>query len=185
MFVSQSRSIGAIKTWTILTKDKDITKDQAENMYKYIRELKHFDFRTSKFWIDIPASQTFTFEDLQQWAGLDLPKDCKNKPWWEILKRNFQPKQVTYFVQLLKNYGQKVLNSKPEIIIDTIHSVKGGEANHVCIYSKTNYPAAFSHKNKDEKSDEKRVYYTGVTRAKKSLHIFSTDRLMSIVTGKQ
>lgn len=120
-----SKQWDAIKTWTVLTKDKDITKDQAENMYKYIRQLKHFDFRTSKFWIDIPASQTFTFEDLQQWAGLDLTKDCKNKPWWEILKRNFQPKQVTYFVQLLKNYGQKVLNSKPEIIIDTIHSVKG------------------------------------------------------------
>ena len=30
-------------------------------------------------------------------------------------------------------------------------------------------------KNKDEKSNEKKVWYTGVTRAKDSLHLLSTD----------
>ena len=93
----------------------------------------------------------------------------------EILKRNFTPRQTYYFILLLKKYCQKKLNEEPNIIIDTIHSVKGGEANHVLIYSKTNWPASFSHKTKEEKSDEKRVYYTGVTRAKNTLHILSTD----------
>ena len=170
-----SRQWEAIKSWTSVSKDNSISKEQAENMYKYIRELKHFDFRTSKFWNDIPVSQSFTFKDLLEWAGLDMLTEDKKKPWWEILKRNFQHKQMLYFIELLKKYGQKSLNNKPKIIIDTIHSVKGGEANHVCIYSKANWPASFSHKNVAERSDERRVYYTGVTRAKDSLHILSTD----------
>jgi|TARA_R100000742_G_C4279566_1_gene104515 superfamily I DNA/RNA helicase len=165
----------AIKSWTRITKNKKITRDQAENMYKYIRELVDMDFRTPKFWQNISETQFFNFKDLKEWAGLALDDDQEKQPWWKILKRNFQPKQIIYFIRLLKRYGQQTLNQDPQIIIDTIHSVKGGEANNVLIYSKTNWPASFTKKNKDEKSDEKRVYYTGVTRAKDSLHILSTD----------
>ena len=106
------------------------------------------------------------------------------KNWWEVLKRNFKDHQVAYFVQLLKNYGQKKLSKDPEIIIDTIHSVKGGEANNVLIYSKTNYASTFDRKSKDEKADEKRVYYTAVTRAKDTLHILSTDHQFNYPIGK-
>ena len=123
----------------------------------------------------LPETQTFDFKQLKEWAGLDLNDDQHNQPWWNVLKRNFTPRQTAYFVLLLKKYGQAKLNQDPRIIIDTIHSVKGGEANNVLLYSKTNWPASFSHKTKEEKSDEKRVYYTGVTRAKNTLHILSTD----------
>jgi len=44
----------------------------------------------------------------------------------------------------------------------------------VVLYSKTNWAAAFSNKNLEEKSDEKRVYYTGATRAKDTLHLLSS-----------
>jgi hypothetical protein len=165
----------AIKSWTNLSNGREITRDQAENMYKYIRELKDYDFRTPKFWQNVPENQMFTLKYLIDWVGLDLTEEHAKAPWWEILKRNFTPRQTNYFILLLKKYGQKKLNKEPNIIIDTIHSVKGGEANNVLIYSKTNWPASFSHKTKEEKSDEKRVYYTGVTRAKNTLHILSTD----------
>ena len=100
------------------------------------------------------------------------------------MKRNFKDNQVNYFVQLLKNYGQKILSNEPNIIIDTIHSVKGGEANNVLIYSKTNYASTYDKKSKEEKSDEKRVYYTAVTRAKDTLHILSTDFRFNYPIGK-
>ena len=80
-----------------------------------------------------------------------------------------------YFLLLLKRYGQDTLNSDPNIIIDTIHQVKGGEANHVVLYSKCNMISDFRRKSKDEKSNEKKVWYTGATRAKNKLHILSTD----------
>ena len=80
-----------------------------------------------------------------------------------------------YFKRILQRYGQSSLDAEPDIIIDTIHSVKGGEANNVLLCSKGNYPSSYAHKNVDERSDERRVFYTGVTRAKDTLHILSTD----------
>tara|TARA_R100001509_G_scaffold164932_1_gene144301 strand:+ start:6776 stop:8398 length:1623 start_codon:yes stop_codon:yes gene_type:complete len=174
----------AIKAWTTLCNNKKISRNSAENMYKYIRELTDFEFRTNKFWQTIPETQTFNLKELREWAGLDMDDSYLRKNWWEVLKRNFKDHQVAYFVQLLKNYGQKKLSKDPEIIIDTIHSVKGGEANNVLIYSKTNYASTFDRKNRDEKADEKRVYYTAVTRAKDTLHILSTDHQFNYPIGK-
>ena len=153
-------------------------------MYKYIRELEDFNFRTPKFWQTIPDTQMFNLKDLREWAGLSMDDSYLQKNWWEVLKRNFKDNQVSYFVQLLKNYGQKILSKSPNIIIDTIHSVKGGEANNVLIYSKTNYASSFDKKNREEKSDEKRVYYTAVTRARDTLHILSTDFHFNYPIGK-
>jgi superfamily I DNA/RNA helicase len=165
----------AIRAWTQVSKGKKIDKKRAETMFKYIRQLKDLSYRRDKFWSDLPDYQEYDFKGLKDWCGLDLPDEDQSKPWWEILQRNFKPEQVTYFIRLLKRYGQKQLNAEPQIVIDTIHSVKGGEADNVLIYSKTNWPSAFKNKNVEEQSDEKRVYYTGVTRAKNTLHILSTD----------
>jgi hypothetical protein len=131
----------AIKSWTKISKGKRISKKEAENMFKYIRELKDLSYRRDKFWLSLPDYQEYNFQELKQWCGLDLEDDKHNQPWWEILQRNFKPEQVTYFIRLLKRYGQKQLNADPQIVIDTIHSVKGGEADNVLIYSKGNYPS--------------------------------------------
>ena len=165
----------AIKSWTALTKNKKIDKKQSKNMYKYIRELKDPKYRSDKFWSSEPDFKEYDFESLVEWAGLDLPLKDKSKPWYWILRRNFKPKQVRHFIRLLRRYGQKELDKDPLITIDTIHSVKGGEANHVVLYSKGNYPSDFENKNKKEKSDEKKVWYTGATRAKTTLHLLRSD----------
>ena len=178
------KQLQAIKSWTTLSKGKSILRDDAENMYKYIRDLKDIAFRQPKFWMDEPTTQEYTFEHLQEWCGLDLPEEAKPLPWWEILQRNFKPEQVNYFIRLLKRYGQKSLDQEPKIIIDTIHSVKGGEADNVVLYSKTNWPSAFSNKNTEEQADEKRVYYTGATRARDSLHLLSTDHRYNYPMGE-
>ncbi|QGZ17633.1 ATP-dependent DNA helicase [Pelagibacter phage HTVC023P] len=165
----------AIKAWTAITKDKKIDKKQARNMYKYIRELSDPNFRLDKFWRAEPDFREYNFQDLKEWCGLELTDSDSKKPWYWILRRNFKPKQVRHFIRLLRRYGQKELDKDPLITIDTIHSVKGGEANHVVLYSKGNYPSDYSHKSKQEKSDERRVWYTGATRARKTLHLLRTD----------
>lgn len=179
-----SKQWQSIKAWTVLANNKKITRDQAENMYRYIRQLKDLKFRTPKFWQDIPREDMFNFKELKEWMGLDVTDEFQKEPWWKILKRNFKPEQTVYFTRLLQRYGQKTLDQIPSIVIDTIHSVKGGEADNVLIYSKTNWPASFSHKNTLEQSDEKRVYYTGVTRARDTLHILSTDHRYNYPIGK-
>jgi hypothetical protein len=44
------------------------------------------------------------------------------------LKRNIKPTEITYVKILLQKYGQDQLDNDPTIIIDTVHSVKGGES---------------------------------------------------------
>ena len=91
------------------------------------------------------------------------------------MRRNFKPNQIRHFIRLLRRYGQEELDKEPRITIDTIHSVKGGEANHVVLYGKGTYPSHFHTKNKEEKINEKKVWYTGATRAKTTLHLLRTD----------
>ena len=165
----------AIKAWTRISSGKKIDKRQAEKMYKYIRELKSPDYRATKFWINEPDFKEYNFKDLKEWCGLDLPDEAQQKQWWWILRRNFTPRQIIYFLRLLRRYGQKQLDEDPQIIIDTIHSVKGGEANHVVLYGKGNFPSNFKSKTKQEKIDEKKVWYTGATRARDTIHLLTTD----------
>jgi len=174
----------AIKAWTRLSNQKPLNRESAETMYQYLRDIKDPDYRTQKFWLKMPNADIYDFDYLVEFCGLDLPVETKELVWWKVLQRNFKPEQVNYFVRLLKNYGQKALDKEPQIIIDTIHSVKGGEADNVLLYSKTNWPSAFSHKNREEQSDEKRVYYTGATRAKDTLHLLSTDHQYNYPMGE-
>ena len=165
----------AIKSWTAISNGREIMKKEAEAMFKYIREVTDSDYRTTKFWSREPDYKRYNFTALKEWCGLDLPDEAQKKAWWWILRRNFKPRQVIYFLRLLKRYKQSKLDQPPNVIIDTIHSVKGDEANHVLLYSKANWPSSYRHKDKSEKSNEKKVWYTGVTRARDSLHLLSTD----------
>ena len=174
----------AIKAWTAISNGKVINKADAEIMYKYIRDIEKDAFRTENFWIGEPDFKTYNFETLKEWCGLIVPDEKKNKEWWWILRRNFTSRQKIYFIRLLKRYGQKQLNDEPTIIIDTIHSVKGGEADHVVLASKNDYASDFYRKNKEDQSGERKVYYTGASRAKNSLHILSTDYKYHYPIGK-
>jgi len=165
----------AIKAWTKISNGKEINKVETQNLLKYVRELSNSDYRTDKFWLKQPDYKMYDFNGLREWCGLELPDDSKKKHWWWILKRNFKPQQTRNFLRLLRRYGQHQLDVEPKIIIDTIHSVKGDEADNVILYSKGNYPANFHTKDKDGKINERKVWYTGATRAKKSLHLLRTN----------
>jgi len=165
----------AIKSWTRISNKKTITRKQAEKMYRYIRELLDPRFRTTKFWNSESELEEYDFKKLTRVCGLNLSPPSQKKQWWHILNRNFNSQQILYFIRLLKRYGQQELDASPKIIIDTIHSVKGGEADHVVLYAKANYPSNFKTKSREEKTNEKKVWYTGTTRARKTIHLLDTN----------
>ena len=76
-----------------------------------------------------------------------------------------------YFLKIMR---EKIdLTKPPKIIIDTIHQVKGGEADHVAIMTDM---AARSHRYMEMfPDDEHRVFYVALTRAKESIHIISPN----------
>jgi superfamily I DNA/RNA helicase len=165
----------AIRSWTKLSNNKKISKEETINMYKYVRALSNDLYRKKEFWDQQENYKEYSFEDLKAWCGLTLKDEVKSQEWWHALKRNIKPTEITYVKILLQKYGQDQLDNDPTIIIDTVHSVKGGEADNVLVYFKADYASQYQNKTNIEKMDEKRVVYVAVTRAKYSLHLLSSD----------
>lgn len=101
----------------------------------------------------------YTAEDL----GL---KDMKM--WHESLVK-IPLQQREYYLMILRELGPKGLSMHPKHHVSTIHGVKGGESDNVVLLTDM---AAKSYKEyKLRPDDETRVFYVGITRAKKHLHI--------------
>jgi len=169
----------AIEYWFSLINGDSITKEQVGVLYEFINEIKKgWRKIDNKAWSDIHPNQPLDIEFLKSNCGLQ----ATGTNWWEVLNRKFTTRDLDYFETMIKNKTQ--FNDKAKIIIDTIHSVKGGEADNVVLYEKTNWPSNFASKNGKDKMAEARVWYTGVTRSKKSLHILSTNHSYFFPLGR-
>ena len=92
--------------------------------------------------------------------------------WQTAFKRKFKDSDKKYFVKLIDSGAN--LDDRAHILIDTIHQVKGGEADNVVLSSKCNFPSHFDRKSLIDKIQELRVWYTGVTRTINTLHLLGT-----------
>jgi len=87
-------------------------------------------------------------------------------PIWHEALRKIPEKEREYFLAA-RSRGESLV--RPRIKISTIHGAKGGEAENVAIYSDM---SARTYDSLIQDPDpEHRVFYVGVTRAKKKLHI--------------
>lgn len=99
-----------------------------------------------------------------------MPKEFKDK-WpnviWHEAMLNIPLEQREFYISLLRR-GEKI-SKEPRIHINTIHAVKGGEADHVMLLTDV---TARTHQGMQETPDnEHRVWYVGSTRCKESLHV--------------
>ena len=102
-----------------------------------------------------------TLESLKRDWGLTT-----DKIWHEALDK-LTPQEVEYFISALKR-GEKLLR-EPRIKINTIHGVKGGEADNVVVCTDMAERTYKEYTNNPD--DEHRVWYVAVTRAKQNLYI--------------
>jgi superfamily I DNA/RNA helicase len=94
-------------------------------------------------------------------------------PWEKALDVLKEPDRE-YVKKVIETEG---LTSSPRISINTIHSTKGQEADNVVICPDM---ALRSYEEfKKGTDDEHRVFYVGVTRAKKNLYILKPKTEMS------
>jgi len=169
----------AIKAWNHLMDGGSITREEACIMYHYIQNIDHgYRSADSQKWNFAHPNQPFNFDDLQLRAGLREDKGS----WIDKLKIRFKDKEKQYFIRLMEKGID--LNESSKIIVDTIHAVKGGEADNVVMLAKSNWPSHYERKNLEEKIRELRVWYTGVTRTKKALHLVNTDHKYHFPLGK-
>jgi len=169
----------AINFWETICKGGSITREEAVTMYEYLLNIDHgYRSSDSKKWSFAHPNQVFNFDELHLRCGM---RDEKG-PWSTVFKRKFKDKDKQYFQKLMK--AGVDLNLPPKIIIDTIHQVKGGEADNVVLASKCNFPSHYDKKNLADKVKELRVWYTGVTRSKSTLHLLGTYHQYNFPLGK-
>ena len=84
--------------------------------------------------------------------------------WQKVLKLS---EQVVAYIVSARRRGERILSEDPRIRVSTIHRAKGGEADNVAILMDSTKACVES----EDQDAERRVWYVGMTRAKKELHI--------------
>lgn len=103
------------------------------------------------------------FLDPRYYNIVQAPRD---KYWHEVLT-GIPMVQREYYISLLRR-GEK-LTRAPRVHINTIHSVKGGEADNVLLL--TDMQTRTYNAMLEFPDAEHRVWYVGATRAKEQLHV--------------
>lgn len=154
-------TLDAIVIWEDLRKGKSVAVSQI---------VKVYDLMTSKVGIAYgmkaklerePENLTLNLKNLQTDFGL-----LTTEIWHKALNR-IPEQDREYFLSALRQ-GEKLLK-EPRIKISTIHGVKGGEADNVCII--TDMARRTFDEFHDNPDAEHRVWYVAVTRARERLFI--------------
>ena len=155
----------AILTWEDLCKGKEATITSVRNLYSYMTVGEGFKKGcgpTSKAFRQFDMDQMLNINILEEQVGLQMGKEFR---WHQVLGKIGLDMQ-NYVLNALKR-GDNV--KKPRIKLSTIHSMKGGECENVLLVPDISYAANKEYER--DPSTEHRVFYVGVTRAKKNLHI--------------
>ena len=143
--IFRADQIDAILGWESLLAGRNIARTQALNVQEHISSVK-----------SLERKMEYKMQDFK------LPEPVKQKHWFSVLDR-ISPSETEYIRSVLAN-GYK-LQEEPKITVSTIHRVKGGEADNVALITDV------SDKSWKATDDERRIFYVGVTRARKHLTI--------------
>ena len=164
--VSKKR-LKAIMTWTNIAKNKKaVPLDDVRTMYHYMTVRKGVAYG-HKGLIHADPDKLYTYEDLTVYHGLLIPS---HRIWHHALDR-MPAHEVTYIVSLLRR--KEKLNEDPRINLSTIHGAKGGEADNVALLA--DLPRKADEAYGQDPDNERRVFYVGMTRTKKNLHLVRSD----------
>lgn len=164
-----AKLVMAAASWEDLRRGEAVTLGEVRNMYKYIATNTGVKrgFKTLPKYGD-NDDEPVTMTDLLQTGGLLVDPQ---KIWHDALDK--MPITDMSYMLAARRRGERLRGGKARVKLSTIHSAKGGEADHVVVMkemAKRTYDEM--HKNLD---DERRVFYVAVTRAKERLTIVSSD----------
>jgi superfamily I DNA/RNA helicase len=102
-------------------------------------------------------------------ASLGIPGSLAAQPWYLALK-GINDTRRDYYTSVLRRGADK-LSRPPRIRIDTIHGVKGAEADYVLVSPDMSDRTMKAYRA--EPDAEHRVFYVAVTRARLGLHLLT------------
>jgi DNA helicase-2/ATP-dependent DNA helicase PcrA len=102
--------------------------------------------------------------------------------WWATNLLHTNRKQAQFALTVARRHGGARLLEPPRIIVGTIHSVKGGEADHVYLFpdlSGAGYYGSWKVPGRNRNSVV-RQFYVGMTRAEKTLTLLEPSSEMAV-----
>jgi DNA helicase-2/ATP-dependent DNA helicase PcrA len=156
------KSLEAIQLWEALRRGEAIATKDVRFVYRHMLLNKQI-LRGHKTLPDVPEDRVMTMADLTANHGL-----LTTAPWDEALGA-IAERELLYYKACLRR-GED-FNKAPRIRISTIHSAKGAEATNVVLATDSPHRSQGQTREVHEGDDEKRVFYVGLTRAKKELHL--------------
>lgn len=154
--------VAAMRAWENMRKGYAISLSEALDIYDLLRVGTVLARGgKAKLMASEDIDSGYTFETLRDHYGLmSMP------PWHQALEGI--PLDTREYYQSVLRAGRKI-STEPSIMVNTIHGVKGGEADHVVIISDM-AKKTYEEFQKDWDS-EHRVAFVAVTRAKERLTI--------------
>jgi superfamily I DNA/RNA helicase len=95
--------------------------------------------------------------------------------WWESKLRTKKKSTYAYPLEVVKRHGVEGLRDEPKVVVGTIHSVKGGEADVVYVFPDISRRAAEEIRNSSGRAAAIRQFYVAFTRAREQLCICRPD----------
>lgn len=163
------RALQAIVHWENLRRGRELRVDQVKVVYEFLKTRHGVQYGFKRKLDEQEDDMIVSLEILKMDFGL-MTDDI----WHKALIR-IPEKERQYFLAA-RQRGEKLLET-PRIQINTIHGVKGGEADHVVCFSDMAHRTYQEYM--EDPDSEIRVWYVAMTRAKKSLHIISPRSLRS------
>lgn len=148
----------AREAWTDLLEGKLITRERAVEMYLHMSQRDRVERGAKKRLSEADISRMFSWDILHDEFGL------RNKLAVDEALDMVEPTLKTFVAAIVKRDGKI---SAPRVEINTIHSSKGREADHVAIALDMTEKTWRSYQI--NQADEHRVFYVGATRCKKTL----------------
>ena len=147
----------AITDWENVRKGVDINYQQVIRIASYMSP-KNFQKEELKY---LDKDSTYNMNDLINKRGLKT-----HKVWYEAF--DDAPEKKVRYIRRMRENGEK-LNSKPRIVLSTIHGVKGGEQDNVVLLTDLSRNTLRNYELNPD--DENRLFYVGATRTKNHLHV--------------
>ena len=154
--------IRAIQTWERLRREESIERSDVINIYKLMKVGKGIahGFKSCKH-----------MGDDELYSQANLIKDwglLVTGIWHEVLTDI--PAETRAYYLLILRAGRR-LTAKAQVVINTIHGVKGGEADHVLVLPDMAYKTFLEYEMNP--ADEHRVFYVAASRARQTLTLAS------------
>ena len=158
------RLIRAVEGWNKL-KESEIDAQTVKDIYYYISGNGNIEHGFKEKVKTIDEEINYNYESLVTNYGLNVDINSE----WNVALDNIPESMQQYVSAALR---RSTLNTSKNIKISTIHASKGGEADNVMLL--TDLPRKADLSVSTKRDDERRVFYVGATRAKKSLHIIES-----------